>query len=159
MNIFISYDRRDADLAMEVCEFVRDCNCNPVIDYDQNLPGDRWRKNMLEQLENANAIILLLTVNSLSSKGTVQEEIRSALRLAAEDSTVLIPLLIDPVQLPADIRSYQTEVWNGIGKANLRRKFIKMKDEIDVGLLTLRGLALASAGLIYWMKKKKKKKP
>jgi LPXTG-motif cell wall-anchored protein len=33
-----------------------------------------------------------------------------------------------------------------------------MKDEIDAGLLTLGGLALASAGLIYWMKKKKKKK-
>jgi TIR domain len=156
-NIFISYDRRDISLAREVCEFLRDCNCNPIIDYNQILPGDRWRQKTLKLLEESNGVVLLITSNSLNSAKTVQEEFETALQLAAQNTITLIPLCSKQILLPENIQPYHAEIWNGRGRAVLRNKFKLMEQEIRNSMLAAGSaaavLSLAAAAGMYYLYK------
>lgn len=156
-NIFISYDRRDIDLAREVCEFIRDCNCNPIIDYNQILPGDRWRAKTLKLLEESNGVVLLITSNSLNSSKTVQEEFETALQLAAQDMVTLIPICNKQLILPGHIQGYHAEVWNGRGRVVIRQKFQLMEQEIRNSFIAAGSaaavLSLAAAAGMYYLYK------
>ncbi|MCU0433290.1 MAG: toll/interleukin-1 receptor domain-containing protein [Bacteroidia bacterium] len=158
-QVFISYDRRDQLAAREICEFIRDCSCEPFIDYADILPGDRWRKKSMKQLQLSQVVVLIISPHSVNSRSTVYEEFQQALQLADEGLLEVIPICIMPVQLPAEIAGYHTEYWDGKGKSSLRIKLKKISENLDAGLI-VGGLTLASlvAGGLYWWKKSQKKK-
>lgn len=160
-QIFISYDRRDALQAKEICEFIRDCGCEPIIDYNNILPGDRWRAKSMEQLELSQAVVLILSPHSVNSGNTVYEEFQLALELARKNEMEVIPICVFPVSLPAEIAAFHIEHWNSRGKTTLRRKLKQIIEELNGGLL-LGGVALASlmaGGYYFWKKRKKKPAP
>lgn len=153
--VFISYDRRDHLIAMEISEFFRDCNCVPFLDTKDNLPGDRWRKKMYERMEQSDIVVLLITNHSLTSINTVNEEFQLALKMAADEKITLIPLLLEPLHLPPELKSYQFMFWNTTGKVQLRQTITKVKDEISFALFALGGLSFATVSSILWLSKHK----
>ncbi|MCA6363501.1 MAG: toll/interleukin-1 receptor domain-containing protein [Bacteroidetes bacterium] len=159
-RIFISYDRRDQAQAREICEFIRDCGCIPLIDYEAILPGDRWRRKSMEQLQESQAVVLVISPHSVHSSRTVYEEFQLAMELAQQDMLEVIPICIMPVSLPPELASYHTGLWNSKGKSSLRRKVKKIAADYENGLL-VGGVTLASlvAGGIYWWKSRFQKKP
>jgi hypothetical protein len=161
LQVFISYDRRDLKEAKEICEFIRDCHCAPLIDYESMLPGDRWRVKSMEDLQQSQAVVLVLSPHSVNSRNTVYEEFELALQLARKNELVVIPICVFPVSFPADIAAFHIEYWNGRGKTTLRKKLKQLTQDWNAGAL-LGGLTLASlvAGGIYlWKKRQKKQTP
>ena len=66
MKVFISHASTDAKLAKCVAEVLRDAGFQ-VWDETQILPGDNWGGKLAEALQESEAMVVLLTPNSLHS--------------------------------------------------------------------------------------------
>ena len=67
MQVFISYSHSDSSLAARVSNALRDAGLQ-VWDPEVNvLPGDNWPAEVGRALEESNAMVVLLTPNSISS--------------------------------------------------------------------------------------------
>jgi hypothetical protein len=72
MQVFISHDFKDSKLAQRVADVLKD-NGFDVWDESQILPGDNWAKTIGNELENSDAMVVLLTPNSVKSPNILNE--------------------------------------------------------------------------------------
>ena len=77
MKVFISYAPVDAELARRVADVLRASGFQ-VWDNSQILPGDNWGAKLAEALQDSEAMVVLLTPNSLRSPN-IQFEVGYAL--------------------------------------------------------------------------------
>jgi hypothetical protein len=66
MQVFISHAYSDAKLASRLAKTLRESGLK-VWDDTQILPGDNWGKKLGEALQESDAMVVLLTPNSLNS--------------------------------------------------------------------------------------------
>ena len=66
MKVFISYAPVDAELARRVADVLKAAGFQ-VWDNSQVLPGDNWGAKLAEALQDSEAMVVLLTPNSLRS--------------------------------------------------------------------------------------------
>ena len=93
MKVFISHASTDAKLAKCVAEVLRDAGFQ-VWDETQILPGDNWGGKLAEALQESEAMVVLLTPNSLHSPN-LSYEVGYALG-KADYKGRLIPVLAGP---------------------------------------------------------------
>jgi hypothetical protein len=66
MRVFISHASTDTKLARQVAEILRDAGFQ-VWDDSQILPGENWGEKLAEALQESEAMVVLLTPNSIRS--------------------------------------------------------------------------------------------
>ena len=98
MKVFISYAHADQDVARRVTQSLRKNGLSVWSSEEEIVPGDNWAAKMAQGIEEAEAIVVLLSPSALSSR-FVRSEIDYALGkkelkgklipvwLSAEDST------------------------------------------------------------------------
>jgi hypothetical protein len=100
MKVFISHAFADKDLAQQVADVLRASGFQ-VWDESQVLPGDNWGEKLAEALQDSDAMVVLLTRNSLQSPN-VSYEIGYALGKKAYKDRVVPVIVGSPKQLPRD---------------------------------------------------------
>ncbi|MFO1428701.1 MAG: toll/interleukin-1 receptor domain-containing protein [Candidatus Competibacteraceae bacterium] len=66
MQVFISHAATDAKLAKRIADVLREAGLQ-VWDDTQILPGDNWGVKLAEALQESDAMVVLLTPNSINS--------------------------------------------------------------------------------------------
>ena len=122
-TVFISYSREDLEQAVQVKKFIVANGFDVWIDVEKILPGQNWRSVIEEALDSVEFVVLCLSKTSVSKRGYVQREIRTALDSLEEmlDSDIyVIPLRLDDCELPAKLKKYQaTDFFNSTGRKQL----------------------------------------
>ena len=101
-SLFISYAREDTVAAKRLYAALRrQPGLSPWLDSESLQPGARWSDEVLDQIETADFILILLSKKSVAKSGFVQREVHEALdRLHMFPPTrrVLIPIRLEPCQ-------------------------------------------------------------
>jgi hypothetical protein len=108
--IFLSYASPDRDQVLEHYEWLSRAGHNVWLDQKHILPGQEWDLVINQALDRAALVIAFVSTNSVQRRGYVQREIRRALDRRLEqlaDDIFLIPVLLDAVELPSELRQFQ----------------------------------------------------
>ena len=100
MKVFISHASTDSKLAKRVAHVLREAGFQ-VWDETQILPGDNWGTQLAEALQESEAMVVLLTPNSLHSPNLIHE-VGYALGKAGYNGRVIPVLAASPEQLPKE---------------------------------------------------------
>jgi len=100
MKVFISHASTDAKLAKRVAHVLREAGFQ-VWDETQILPGDNWGTQLAEALQESEAMVVLLTPNSLHSPNLIYE-VGYALGKEGYKGRVIPVLAASPEQLPKE---------------------------------------------------------
>ena len=100
MKVFISHAATDAKLAKRVAHVLREAGFQ-VWDETQILPGDNWGTQLAEALQESEAMVVLLTPNSLHSPN-LSHEVGYALGKKGYKDRVIPVLAASPEQLPKE---------------------------------------------------------
>ncbi|MBD3306138.1 TIR domain-containing protein, partial [candidate division KSB3 bacterium] len=106
IKVFISYAREDRQHAEHLCDALKQAGVSPWIDYENLLPGQRWKVAINQALRESTYVIALLSSRSLSKRGYVQKELKKALDMLDEfspEDIFLIPVRLDDCE-PLDER-------------------------------------------------------
>lgn len=102
-SVFISYSRRDADLANSVAVALERLGFN-ALDPGRNLrPGDDWRKAIQAAIRRSEAVILVASPHSLTSSWSLYEA--GMAEALGKKVMVLLPNTHSAAELPADVAS------------------------------------------------------
>lgn len=110
MTIFVSYARADFKSIQPVLTVLREHGFVLWIDEEGIEGASFWRKEIVEAIEDCSVIIFFATEASCKSDAVFKE-----LALANEDNKPILPVLLNTIKLPSDIR-YQVA---GIQNINL----------------------------------------
>ena len=91
MKVFISHSHKDKPLARKLAEVLEGAGFDVWHD-ELVLPGDNWAHEIGRNLEDSNAMVVLLSEDGLNSK-TVRDELKYALG-AKNFSHRLIPVVV-----------------------------------------------------------------
>jgi hypothetical protein len=100
MNVFISYAPADAELAGRIADVLKASGFQ-VWDDSQILPGDNWGVRLAQALEEAEAMVVVLTPHSLRSPN-VSREVGYALGNKDYKDRVIPVIAAPPDQLPQE---------------------------------------------------------
>ena len=98
MKVFISHASSDAKLAKRVADVLREAGFQ-VWDETQILPGDNWGAKLAEALREADAMVVLLTPDSLHSSN-LNYEVGYALGKKDYKGRLIPVIAVPPEQLP-----------------------------------------------------------
>jgi hypothetical protein len=97
VTIFISYSHEDEIYKDKLEKHLSILKRNNVIEtwHDRKIiPGEEWDKKIKEELENAQIILLLVSVDFLSSNYCYDIEIKRAVEKHENGEVVLIPIML-----------------------------------------------------------------
>lgn len=110
-KVFISHASEDKDrFVIKFAERLRANGIDPWLDKWEMLPGDSLVDKIFDGIEQAQAVIVVLSTNSVS-KRWVREEINAAFVKRVNDASKLIPVIIDDCAIPDCLKS---TVWERI---------------------------------------------
>ena len=109
-DIFISYSRKDSEQALQLANRLRDEGMDVWIDQHGIDAATSWSNEIVQALDAAKAMLVLLSPASIQSDNVVRE-----LSLAFEAKKPILPVVLEPVTLPTQFR-YQLA---GIQRAHL----------------------------------------
>jgi len=98
-DIFVSYSRHDQETVDRIVEAIKQAGMNVWIDREETRGGEESRVAIVEAIDNADALVLILSPNSVDS-----ELVRKEVALAEGSNKDLVPVLLARVQLPAQLR-------------------------------------------------------
>lgn len=98
-HIFLSYSRKDKVQAGELATWLQRAGYRPWIDTQGIAAGEQWRREIVRALEKAQAMLILLSPNSVRS-----DNVRRELDLADTMKLKVIPVEIAPVELSPEIK-------------------------------------------------------
>ena len=101
VRIFISYSRRDAAFALGLQARLNDQGWGAWLDSEKLQTGQRWREEIVQAIAGCDYFVLVLSSRSIQSENVVKE-----LSLAESSSKPILPLMIEPVEIP-DSMKYQ----------------------------------------------------
>jgi hypothetical protein len=97
-HIFISYSRRDATIVDRLIRELQAASVEVWIDREYIGGGATWRREIVDAIENAAAVLL-----ALSPDAAVSDKVRKELDIAEESNKPLIPVEIRPTVIPRDM--------------------------------------------------------
>lgn len=110
-RVFLVYSHADREIVSHLYENLRIAGFDPWLDTEHILPGQIWHEVVQKAILEADAIVLCLSLNAMTSK---QSAFRNELNLAMEltratgkKERLVIPLRLDPVPLPTGIGTVQ----------------------------------------------------
>lgn len=92
MKVFLSYSHKDSELAKQIANELYENGLEVWNSETEILPGDNWAEKVSDALKDSNAMVVLITPESLESR-TVQREIEFALGNNSYNNR-LIPVLV-----------------------------------------------------------------
>ena len=116
MNIFLSYTQQDREWAKALADRLRSENLTVWDSETELYPGDNFAAKIAEALENADAMVVLVSPDSLASQW-VKHEIEFALG-SSRLSGRLIPIVVRPTEkMPWILQKLKTITTEGGPKA------------------------------------------
>ena len=125
-TIFLSYAREDRARVEQVYDSLKAEGFNPWLDTRDIMAGQDWSEVIGQSIRNADCMLVFISRHSVSKRGYVQREIRSALsELAAlpPGASFLIPVRLDDSEPPETLRHiqyvdfFEPTGWNDLLKA------------------------------------------
>jgi hypothetical protein len=106
MKVFISYSHQDKKWASLIADNVRQAGHEVWIDSWNVKIGDNLLKRIEEGLTNADALIFIISKNSLASKGVMHEFSAIAFGEISNKKQRIVPVLIDKSPVPNYLAQY-----------------------------------------------------
>lgn len=105
-TLYISYSNKDKELVHKLVEDIKDKGLE--VWYDENLvePGNEYQSKLTEGLQNADAVLVLITPNSISSSYVMNE-----MGLARGKEKLILPVIYGDVSIPEFIRDIKVIFW------------------------------------------------
>jgi len=100
VRVILSYAHRDEKLRDELAKHLAALRRSAVIDiwYDRKIaPGDEFDRDILQQLQNSDLVLLLISPDFMNSDYCYLREMRIALRRHAKGQARVIPIILRPV--------------------------------------------------------------
>ena len=110
MQIFLCHASQDKQPTRDLCERLLGEGYDVWLDERSLLPGQDWEREIRSAVRDSDAIIVLISKNSVNKIGFVQRELRLALDVAderPEGAIFLIPLRLDDAPIPARLNRWQ----------------------------------------------------
>jgi adenylate cyclase len=98
-DIFISYSSLDREKAEQLTELLASSGLSVWIDKSGIDVATSWSGEIVDAIEGCKAFLVLLSPNSVASANVVKE-----VSLAAEQKKKILPLDLEPVELPRDLK-------------------------------------------------------
>ncbi len=108
--IFLSHADEDKARVRALCGQLRNEGFDPWLDEERLLPGQDWSLEIENALRASDAILLCFSSVSVAKEGYIQREFKRAMQYQEEkpEGTIfLIPIRLDPCELPYSIRGIQ----------------------------------------------------
>jgi len=109
LRVFLCHASQDKSVVRELYQRLHAEDwIDPWLDEEKLLPGQDWDMEIEKAVEHSDAVIVLLSSNSVSKEGYVQRELRYVIDVALEkpEGTIfIIPLRIDDCQIPRKLKS------------------------------------------------------
>src|SRR5262245_23245681 len=97
-HVFISYAREDVKSARKICDDLENAGLDVWFDEQSLLPGQRWEAEIGRAIKSCSYFLALLSSNSVSKRGYVQNELKDALEVLDElppSEIFIIPVRLD----------------------------------------------------------------
>lgn len=123
--VFISYAKENTQEAQLIYRRIRKDGYNPWLDEHNLLPGYDWDKEIKKAIQNAKIFLLLLSKSTITKRGYIQKEIKTALDYAEmlpEGSIYIVPVKIEECEVPELLSKWQ---WIDIHKYGGYKKIIE----------------------------------
>lgn len=98
-DIFISYSSKDREKAEQLTELLASAGLSVWIDKQGIDVATSWSGEIVDAIEGCKAFVVLLSPHSVESVNVVKE-----VSLAAEQKKKILPLDLEPVELPRDLK-------------------------------------------------------
>jgi len=95
-KIYLSYRTTDREVAREIASRLQSIGHTVTVDTDILVPGQEWRTVLRNALEDADCVIAIISVNSISSPFVLTEV--GAVRALRKP---LIPIMLGPIDVPS----------------------------------------------------------
>jgi len=106
MRVFISFSVRDRKKATWITDRLKEEGHEVVTDSTQIRPGDNISKRVYESLDEADAILALVSRNSLRSEGVRTELAALAFGQISKQQQRIVPVLLDDTSAPSYLSEY-----------------------------------------------------
>lgn len=98
-QIFVSYSRSDKAIIDELIKQLEAAGHVVWVDREGIRGGEQWRLKIVEAIDHSHAFLLALSKNSIAS-----DHVRAEIDLAKESKKPIIPIRLQPVEIPATMR-------------------------------------------------------
>jgi len=110
LRVFLCHASQDKPVVRELYQRLNaEGWIDPWLDEKKILPGEDWQEAIEKAIRNSDVIVVVLSKSSLAKEGYVQKEIQFAINVAQEkiEQGFIIPLRIDDVRIPKQLRDYE----------------------------------------------------
>src|SRR5665213_2889593 len=98
-DVFISYSREDKDRVTELASKLREAGVSLWIDQGGIDGAAMWAEEIVNALDNAKVLLLMITERSVTSHNVVKE-----VTLASERKGHILPIHLEPTRIPASLK-------------------------------------------------------
>jgi hypothetical protein len=122
-RIYLTYRHNDLDLAREFVSGLRKQKHHVTLDQDYLVLGEEWRRALHEEFIAADALLVLLTSNSVDteSKHISSQFIAADIGAARAANKLVMPILIKGTPLPNIISDIHVEWMQDTGQPEVQR--------------------------------------
>ncbi len=109
-QIFISYAQEDREKVESLYQKLSDVGFKPWMDTKDILPGEGWESKIQEAIQRSDFFLVCLSASSVDKRGSIQKEIKQALKIWQEkldNDIYLIPVQLEDCQVPGSLRDFQ----------------------------------------------------
>ena len=99
MKVFISHSSNDKDVVSWIADVLKESGMDVWVDTREILPGDNWAEKIAKALEESQAMVVLLTPDTLNSKW-MSWDIQYALGKKAYNKRIIPVIIGDPEDVP-----------------------------------------------------------
>ncbi|MFI5263947.1 MAG: TIR domain-containing protein [Candidatus Kapaibacterium sp.] len=98
-EVFISYSREDKDSVLALAKKLQDAGVSLWIDEGGIDGATMWGEEIVNALENAKVLLLMVTERSVNSHNVVKEVV-----LASEHKEHILPIHLEPTRIPSGLK-------------------------------------------------------
>src|ERR1700743_3873149 len=106
LKVFISYASEDRDLVLPYYDLLQADGIGAWMDTKNIHPGQNWELEITRAFKDAHIILLFCSSRSVNKRGFVRREANEAienLKYLKPDDIYLIPVLLEPCELPPEL--------------------------------------------------------
>jgi ribosomal protein L7/L12 len=101
-HTFVSYARQDSEFVIDVVKRLKAAGAAVWLDQLDIPAGQRWDRKIQDALENCNRVLAVISPRSVTSENVMDE-----LSYALETCKPILPVLLEPCELPLRLRRLQ----------------------------------------------------